>query len=404
MKHIYIFNIPSNAIRYGIGTYIKTLLPVLQKNNFLITIVELFSDRECVRQELTQGIRYLYLPGYGNKNMNRKYYYRNIFYVLQPYIDSKDDNIAHINYRSCRDLIVSLKHAFNFKVYLTWHFSSWCEWMDEKELYAMIRKIKEQKALTEKEIAIQEDLEMERRLLDECCDKVIVLAGHARRSMQIIYGQPDAKLWLIHHGIEDFYHHTFSKTKIKENWDLPAHEKIILFVGRLDENKNATILIQAFHRIKEKDGAVRLIISGAGNFDTPLSYIHPADYTHITFTGFIEKERLHQLYTIADLGVIPSHYEELGYVATEMMMHGLPILANRTSGLTELMEDGVSGIFVDMYAGKNEQETVDLLAATLLRLLQDDALRRELGKEARRRYLENFNMDLFEQKMIAFYQ
>lgn len=404
MKHCYIFDEPCNAARYGIGTYIHTIIRIFQKNNFRITVVELFSDSECVKQEIQEGVRFLYIPGYENKNMNRKYYYRNIFYVLHPYIDPTDDHIAHINYRNCRDLMLLLKHFFNFKIYLTWHFSSWREWMDEKELYAMIRKVKEQKALTEKEFAIHEDLEMERRLLDECCDKVIVLAEHARHSMQIIYGQPDAKLRLIHHGIEDFYHHTFCKTNIKQNWSLPAHEKIILFVGRLDENKNATILIQAFHQVKEKYGAVRLIIAGAGNFETPLSYIHPSDYTHITFTGFVDKERLHQLYTIADLGVIPSHYEELGYVATEMMMHGLPILANRTSGLTELMEEGVSGIFIDMYTDKNEQETVDLLADTLLRLLQDETLRQKLGKEARKRYLKNFNMDIFEQKMIAFYQ
>lgn len=404
MKHIYIFNIPNNALQYGIGTYINTLLPVLRKNNFKITVVELFSECECTRQEINQGIRYLYLPGYENKNMNRKYYYRNIFYVLHPYIDPSDENIAHINYRSCRDLMLQLKNTFHFKVYLTWHFSSWRDWMDENELEILLEKRKCHKVLTQREMAIQEDLDMEQRLLDDCCDKVIVLSEQAYRSMQAIYRLAPDKLKIIYNGIEDFYHERFSPKEIKASWNLPEDEKIILFVGRLDENKNASLVIRAFHQIKQKLRAVRLVIAGAGNFETPLSFIHPADATHILFTGFVNKEKLHELYAIADLGVVPSRYEESGYVATEMMMHGLPVVANRTGGLAELIEEDVSGELIDLYTGKNEQKSVDLLAAALLRILQDETRCRRLGAAARKRYETNFSMPLFEQKMIDFYQ
>lgn len=86
------------------------------------------------------------------------------------------------------------------------------------------------------------------------------------------------------------------------------------------------------------------------------------------------------------------------------MMHGLPVVANRTGGLAELIEEDVSGELIDLYTGKNEQKSVDLLAAALLRILQDEPRCRRLEAKARKRYETNFSMPLFEQKMIDFYQ
>lgn len=53
------------------------------------------------------------------------------------------------------------------------------------------------------------------------------------------------------------------------------------------------------------------------------------------FTGYVNQRTLSDLYSVADIGVVPSLHEEFGYVAIEMMMHRLPVIVNATTGLAE---------------------------------------------------------------------
>lgn len=109
------------------------------------------------------------------------------------------------------------------------------------------------------------------------------------------------------------------------------------------------------------------------------------------------------MYSIADIGVIPSHNEEFGYVAVEMMMHGLPVIANRTGGLVEIIENGVSGELVDLYEEDNEQEAESLLAEAIIALLADEAKQKKYSLNARKRYLDYFGMKAYKDKMLDIY-
>jgi glycosyltransferase involved in cell wall biosynthesis len=82
----------------------------------------------------------------------------------------------------------------------------------------------------------------------------------------------------------------------------------------------------------------RLIIAGSGNYDTCLQEAKDS-CTKITFTGLLAKDKLYELYRIADIGVVPSLFESFGYVTVEMMMHGLPLVATSTSGLNEVVDE-----------------------------------------------------------------
>lgn len=86
---------------------------------------------------------------------------------------------------------------------------------------------------------------------------------------------------------------------------LDSKEKLILFVGRLDDIKGLDLLIQAFRKILIDGNTVRLIIIGDGNFEY---YINQGSdiSAKITYVGKISKERLYSYYQVADIGVIPS--------------------------------------------------------------------------------------------------
>lgn len=180
-------------------------------------------------------------------------------------------------------------------------------------------------------------------------------------------------------------------------------EYLILFAGRLHPMKGLAFLIRAFHKVLEKLPNCRLLIAGNGDYDT---CIHEAKdiCSKVSFTGLLDKKDLYELYQMVDVGVVPSLYEPFGYVAVEMMMHGLPIAATATSGLNEVIDE-TSGIKVPIIEYPDRVEIdANLLAEKILYILEHPEEAKRLGKNARIRYLKEYSSEVFRRNMLKFYQ
>ena len=126
--------------------------------------------------------------------------------------------------------------------------------------------------------------------------------------------------------------------------------------------------------------------------------------THIAYTGMLDQSQLNEWYCIADVGVVPSLFLTFGYVAVEMMMHGLPVVAAATSGLNEVVGD-TCGLKIPLIKHTDKVE-IDpgVLAAKVVNLLQNQGERKRLGKNARKRYLEKYSLPVFKKQMFDFYR
>lgn len=140
--------------------------------------------------------------------------------------------------------------------------------------------------------------------------------------------------------------------------DEPPH---VLYVGRLSEEKGVRVLAEA---------AVGLPLVVVG--DGPLRHLFP------DAVGFVSPARVGEYYRRAAVVVVPSLREGYGVAAREAMAHGRAVVATAVGGLTDAIEDGVTGVLVP-------SDDASALRAALTRLLADGAARRELGAKARAR-------------------
>jgi glycosyltransferase involved in cell wall biosynthesis len=170
----------------------------------------------------------------------------------------------------------------------------------------------------------------------------------------------------------------------------------VLFVGRLAPQKGVRNLVAAAGLLEDPSAQVLLVGDGPERpaLEREAERIGLGDRLH--FLGFVAHDRLPAVLAHADLLVLPSLYEELGTVLLEAMQAGLPIVASKTGGIPDVIEDGVNGLLVP--PGEPE-----LLARAIDRLLADRGLAYRLSEGARERG-KDYDWEVLAERVLAVYR
>lgn len=167
-----------------------------------------------------------------------------------------------------------------------------------------------------------------------------------------------------------------------------------LYFGRLSHEKGVDLLIRAVKGI----GAGRLLIVGTGPVEGELEELASGSAgIRIEFTGYRTGPELEKLLAGAKFVVLPSRwYENLPFSIMEAMAAAKPVVAARIGGIPEMVEDGVNGLLFP-------PGDVDSLGGCLRRLLEDDSMRREMGRRGREKAERIYNRDLHYRKVMEVY-
>lgn len=160
----------------------------------------------------------------------------------------------------------------------------------------------------------------------------------------------------------------FSPRYRKENYFHQNGEKVILFVGRLEEVKGVEYLIDAMQYIEGK-----LIIIGTGTLEKELKDKARLYGKKIEFWGAKTHAELKEIYASADVFAMPSvttrkgAKEGLGLVSLEAMASGIPVVAFASGGIVQLIKHGENGLLC-------EEKNVRDLAHNINKVLNDEVI------------------------------
>lgn len=404
MKNIYIINSSCTGADYGIGTYIKQISDYLNTSKINLTVIYLYSNEKHFCVKIKRGVRYIDIPKWtllSKYNPEQAYnrYCRNAAFLLMPYIDNKQENIFHLNFINQYHLAHELKKRFNCKLFLTIHYYEWAFSLEgnQEKLKTILQRRHETTDHSEKKII--NSIDMETKLFN-ICDRIIAVAHHTADTLINIYNIESSKISILHNALFDRYHPLTENAKIqlRKKLHINDDEKIILFVGRLQKIKGTDFLLAFFRALLKKQINARLIIAGwGGEIQAQIQKAHSI-WTRVTFTGFIGQNDLDKLYRIADIGIVPSIYEEFGYVAIEMMMHSIPVFVNKTSGLKEIMQNNSFSTF-----NIQDSDCAQQLASKISRLLNNETKRNIIAQKCRDLYKQKFDYPLWEKKLLKLY-
>lgn len=160
---------------------------------------------------------------------------------------------------------------------------------------------------------------------------------------------------------------------------------VVTYVGRLIYAKGVHDLIAVFNEVVKKIDNLRLIIVGDGNYRESLEHMVSAECRDkIFFLGQLDTNSIIDILNISDIFVNPSYSEGLPTTVLEAAAASLPIIATDVGGTSEIIADNKTGLLFS-------PGDINLLRTKLVELVVDKDLREELGCNARKYVVENFN-------------
>jgi len=252
-------------------------------------------------------------------------------------------------------------------------------------------------------------------MLPGWADTLVVSTESERVEVERISNVDNGHIAVIPPGVDLSVFHPYPQARARRELDIPAGDKMLLFVGRIEPLKGIDTLLSALQLLQQSgDMPAHLCLSVIGGDPAkPLETRHAeleklmmlckelglSDM--VTFLGRRAQETLHYYYASSDIVVMPSHYESFGMVALEAMACGTPVIASDVGGLAQLVQDGETGFLVP---GRDPAA----MAKCLRCLLSDQELLVRLGRQAAN-YAEGYGwkgitrqiMDLYESTLAG---
>jgi glycosyltransferase involved in cell wall biosynthesis len=217
--------------------------------------------------------------------------------------------------------------------------------------------------------------------------KVLVLGARDRQSLSHLLNLAPDQISVLHNAVPD------------PQPRLPRHSQgepcQFLFLGHLSARKGVPELLHALASPLLAAARWRATLAGGGPID---EFQHlAADLgisERVTFPGWLDQAAVKAACDDADVLVLPSHAEGLAMAILEGLSHGLAVIATPVGAHTEVIEPDVSGILVP-------PGDVDALAASLLKINENEELRSRLQTGARRRFTEKFDIRVYAMKLSS---
>ncbi|WP_054957485.1 glycosyltransferase family 4 protein [Paenibacillus dakarensis] len=152
--------------------------------------------------------------------------------------------------------------------------------------------------------------------------------------------QIESKSIVVPNGIENFWFNNQAKRKRDFNNKIK-----LIYVGKINKNKNISATIKAIEILKRKGFEVRFTI--VGDVEDETIYNEIKDLPFVKYLGSMSKEGLLEIYRDNDIFVMPSIHETFGLVYAESISQGVPVIYTKGQGFDGQFEEGMVGYSVN---------------------------------------------------------
>ena len=243
----------------------------------------------------------------------------------------------------------------------------------------------------------------------EAADAVVAVSHGMRADVLEAYPALDPdRVHVIHNGIDSDFYRPDPDTDVLERIGVDLSRPYLAFVGRITRQKGVPHLLRAGLHL---DPSIQMVLL-AGAADTPdlkaetdaaIADLRAQRDGVFVVSEMLPREDVRQVLTHAAVFCCPSVYEPLGIVNLEAMACGTAVVASRVGGIPEVVDDGRTGLLVDLDpadpAGFERR-----FAAAVDGLVLDADRATQMGERGRERAVGEFGWDAVAARTVALYE
>jgi D-inositol-3-phosphate glycosyltransferase len=229
----------------------------------------------------------------------------------------------------------------------------------------------------------------------EAADRIIAECPQDEDDLVRLYAADPRRITIVPCGYDPAEFAPGDQREARTRLGLDPDEHVILQLGRIVRRKGVDTVIEALARLHHVHGVPGrlLIVGGSSRVPDPTADAEVARLMalaesegvtdRVTFVGRRDRVELADYYAAADVFVSTPWYEPFGITPLEAMACGTPVVGSAVGGIKYTVRDGETGFLVP-------PRDPDALAARLARLLADERLRAELGRQGIARVQRHF--------------
>lgn len=184
----------------------------------------------------------------------------------------------------------------------------------------------------------------------------------------------------------------------EEPYDVERRRNQILFLGALEERKGCYDMPVIFEAVKQKCPDARLVMAGDGQMKRiKEAFAKKNLLSDVEFPGWVRNREKAKLLEQSALFLFPSYNEGMPMAVLEAMSYGMGIVTTTIGGIPQLISHRRSGYL-------ETPGDLTAMAEDVCELLQDEELRRNMGRRARETVEQNYSLKLHLQKLEETYR
>ncbi len=176
---------------------------------------------------------------------------------------------------------------------------------------------------------------------------------------------------------------------------------VLTFLSNLKISKGLLDFVEALQILKRMDVEFKVnIVGGDGDINSKQLFwqVTQRNLTgNVLFIGPKYGKEKEVILANTDIFVFPTYSDCFPLVLLEAMQFGIPIISTREGAIPEIVEDGVTGFLVEKKSPEEIADKVSLLA-------RDSALRKKMGAAAKRKFLKEYTLEIFEGNMLEVFK
>ncbi len=215
-----------------------------------------------------------------------------------------------------------------------------------------------------------------------CSDAVLASCSVEAAQIAELYDADPSRIHIVPPGVDQAFFSPGYRPQARKALGLPLDRPLLLFVGRIQPLKGATVAVAALAALDGFADAELVVVGGPSGArgDAELARIG-ALVEDLGLSGRVHlfspqpHELLSSFYRAADVCLVPSRSESFGLVALEAAACGTPVVASAVGGLRTLIDHARTGFLV-------ERRDPECFAASVIKVLDDPALAMDMALNA----------------------